>query len=134
MCTANSFDGPKSSDRVSTASPATSRSWSRNSPASFEKPGKCNVLESSWPRKARASPALASQPEFRNTPHCLGSRPCAFSHRFRSSMVTRASASLRALSRRSITTDDFEERFRKPEEEYERLRKELADLARKRKP
>jgi hypothetical protein len=49
-------------------------------------------------------------------------------------MVTRASASLRALSRRSITTDDFEERFRKPEEEYERLRKELADLARKRKP
>src|SRR5262249_62222283 len=55
------------------------------------------------PTLFRSSPALASQPEFRNTPHCLGNRPCALSHAFRSSIVTAASASLRALSRKSIT-------------------------------
>src|SRR5262249_37111217 len=103
LWTAKSADAPKSSDRVSTASPATSRPVSRNWHASFEKPGKCSVFELAWPRNARASPALASQPEFRNTPHCLGNRPCALSHAFRSSIVTAASASLRALSRKSIT-------------------------------
>src|SRR5205823_9465002 len=43
LWTAKSFDAPKSSDSVSTANPATSRSFSRNSHASFEKPGKCSV-------------------------------------------------------------------------------------------
>src|SRR5262249_28523532 len=82
LWTANSFAAPKSGDRVSPASPATSRSWSRNSHASLEKPGKCSVLERSSPRNAFASPALASQPELRKTPHRLGSRPCVFSHAF----------------------------------------------------
>src|SRR5262249_29368917 len=103
LWTANSSAAPKSSDRVSTASPATSRSLSSHSHASFEKPAKCSVFEPSWPRNAPASPAFASQPEFRNTPQFLGSRPCVFSHAFRSSRVTTASAFLPAFSRRSIT-------------------------------
>src|SRR5262245_35234613 len=103
LWTAKSFDAPKSSDSVSTANPATSRSLSRNSHASFEKPGKCSVIERSWPRNALASPAFASQPEFRNTPQFFGSRPCAFSHALMSSTVTTASAFLRARSRISIT-------------------------------
>ena len=86
------------------ASPATWRSLSRNSAAAFEKPGKCSAFAASVPRNAFASPAFASHPLFRHTAQPFGIRPWAFSHAFRSSTLTAASASFFTRSRMSMTT------------------------------
>src|SRR5690349_10863774 len=84
-----SFDGPLSSDSVSTARPSTLRSFNSHSASSGETPGKWKVPEASLPVYLAASPTLALQPDSMATQQLFGSFLNRFSQVSTSSMPIR---------------------------------------------